>query len=622
MGWIQKLHDTYKACVDSEILGGELWPVSHVVKKAHIEVVVDSKGNFQRANVLSRNDSSTLIPTTESSAGKTSGIAPHPLCEEIGYCASDFPKIDSKKYKAYEKQLSQWCASEYTHKKIKAILKYVKQGHLWSDLSKEIIFPIKVEDARGNKTKISDEKVFIRWRVEEPDNPCSGVWEDKDLIAAWIAFDRSQNKKTGFCMITGKDARLAQNHSRFIRYPSDGAKLISANDFSGYTFRGRFTDKKADYEKQSCSVDFEVSHKAHSALRWLINRQSYRNGEQVIVTWAVAGKPVPDPFKDSLQLILGVEEATQSDNTKNEQANPGDIGQAFALRLNRAIAGYRATLDPEDIVVMGLDSATPGRMAITFYRELKGSEFLDRIQTWHMQYAWHQNFGKNARFFGAPAPRDIAEAAYGYRLDDKLSRATIERLLPCIVDAQPVSTDLLKSVIRRACQRIGLENWEWEKCLGIACALFKGYSLSKNTEYLMALEPERKTRDYLYGRLLAIAEHIEGRALYISGENRETMAARLMQRFADRPFSTWKTIELALNPYKSRLRSSRAGFLSKMEQLLTDVEASFQTDEFVNDNPPLTGEFLLGYHCQRQELNAWKKTESSIDIEDESLNNH
>jgi hypothetical protein len=35
----------------------------------------------------------------------------------------------------------------------------------------------------------------------------------------------------------------------------------------------------------------------------------------------------------------------------------------------------------------------------------------------------------------------------------------------------------------------------------------------------------------------------------------------LMQRFADRPFSTWRNIELALQPYTQRLQGSRAGFL-------------------------------------------------------------
>ena len=121
----------------------------------------------------------------------------------------------------------------------------------------------------------------------------------------------------------------------------------------------------------------------------------------------------------------------------------------------------------------------------------------------------------------------------------------------------------------------------------------------------MTLETDRTSRDYLYGRLLSIAEHIEGRALYVAGEKRETTAAKLMQRFADRPCSTWRTIELALTPYKARLLTKRPAFLHQMKTLLDDVVATFEGGEFLNDRK-LSGEFLLGYHCQRQKLNPPK----------------
>ena len=132
----------------------------------------------------------------------------------------------------------------------------------------------------------------------------------------------------------------------------------------------------------------------------------------------------------------------------------------------------------------------------------------------------------------------------------------------------------------------------------------------------MTLEQDRTTRDYLYGCLLAIAEDIERHALHVAGEKRDTTAARLMQRFADRPFSTWKTIELALAPYKARLRVLRGGLLFKREQLLDDTMIKFKADDYNNDSP-LTGEFLLGYHCQRQDLRPLKaKDEPTTDTDE------
>ena len=595
MSWIQKLYESYPNCVKvaAAVNVAPPWPLAHLIKRAQVEVVIDAQGVLKRIKTLTRVESPTLIPATEFSAGRTRDISPHPLCEELSYCASDLPKVDIEKCQQYSEQLAAWCSSEFDHPKVVAVRAYLAKGCLWADLAAQNVFPLSIEDGQGRKTKIADEKVFVRWRVEVIGESCSNTWEDEQLIAAWIAFDRKQNAALGICMVTGESVRIGKKHPRFLRNPSDGAKLISANDddFAGLTFRGRFTDGKKEYGRQTCSVGFDVSQKAHSALRWLIQHQGYRNDTQAIVSWAVAGKPIPNWFDDTLKLCGVTEPLVASD------LESVGIGQSFAIRLRNSISGYGASLGPaDDIVVMGLDSATTGRMAITYYRVLSGSEFLARIEAWHMNGAWPQNFGKERKFIGVPAPRDIADA-----VDDKLRRAVVERLLPCIVDGSPLPRDLVESTTRRASNRLGFEDkWEWEKCLGIACALFKGSQTERN--YQMTLETDRRTRDYLYGRLLAIAERIESVALRVGDEKqRDTSAARMMQRFADRPYSTWRTIELALVPYKTRLRVSRAPFLSKMDKLLDEVMNVFATDDFTQDGP-LSGEFLLGYHCQRQAL--------------------
>lgn len=598
MSWIQKLYETYPSCVKvaATVSVAPPWPLGHMVKRAHVEIVIDDQGNLKRVATLSRADSPTLIAATEFSAGRTRGVSPHPLCEELGYCASDLPNIDAQKRDEYLRHLTAWCSSEHAHFKAIAVRAYLLKKSIWTDLNAQGVFPVAIEDGQGKKTKIADEKVFVRWRVEVVGNPCSGTWEDEGLIEAWIAFDRAQTASVGICMVAGESVRIGKKHPRFIRYPGDGGKLISANDDDGYIFRGRFTDGKKEYGQQTCSVGYELSQKAHSALRWLIHNQGHKNDTQAIVSWAVNGKPIPNWFADSLELC-GVEVAALA-----EGLNDPGLGQSFAVRLRKSIAGYGLSLGPtDDVVVIALDSATTGRIAIVFYQELTGSDFLSRIEVWHTKCAWPQNFGKEKKFVGAPAPRDIAEAAYGRRLDDKLCKAAVVRLLPCIVDASPLPSDLMQSAVRRASARQGFEDkWEWEKCLGIACALFKGSQPERS--YQMALETERKTRDYLYGRLLAIADHIEVFALYVAKEKpRDTSAARMMQRFSDRPYSTWRTIELALAPYKARLRVSRGGFLFKMDQLLDEVMCSFAANDFTLDDP-LSGEFLLGYHCQRQAL--------------------
>ena len=644
MSWIQKLHETYERCYDApQFSNHPLLPISHAIQQAHIEVTLDRKGNFRRAKIVQKVE--TILPATEKSAARTSGEAPHPLCDKVQYCGSDYPKHGGKKksyYPGYAKQLTSWCESSFSHPKARAVLEYVRKGTVVADLVREKILHVSDDKVLMTawKSDLPTPEIFkyltakegerdqgdalIRWRVEIPEDPVPETWEDKNLREAWIAFDAYQSQhqgadtasknttsrvkrgkihkpQQGLCMVTGETMLLATNHPKRLRHGGDGAKLISSNDTDGYTFRGRFLG--AD---EACSVGFEVTQKAHSALRWLIARQAFRSGDQVVVAWAVSGKSLPDPFANS-DKMFGLE----SEEEDAAPAYQGDAGQAFAVRLKKYIAGYRARLGSTDaIVVMALDSATPGRMAITYYRELTGSEFLERIQLWHESCAWHQNFGRNLKFVGVPSPRDIAEAAYGRQVEgksgEKLRKATVERLLPCIIDGRPIPRDLVESTVRRTANRPGLKKWEWEKNLGIACALFRGHH--KERSYKMALELDRTSRDYLFGRLLAVADRIEGLALHLADEKRDTNAAKLMQRFADHPYSAWRTIELSLAPYKTRLRARSPGFLVNMEKLIDGIVCAFNGQDFMSETR-LSGEFLLGYHCQRQAL--WPKSEST-----------
>ncbi|HKP94943.1 MAG TPA: type I-C CRISPR-associated protein Cas8c/Csd1 [Fibrobacteria bacterium] len=633
MSWIHDLYETSKAIqsLDSQTVS-DFWPVGHVVKMAHVEVVLNASGQFRRLRKLDGAERLTLIPTTESSAGRTgSKNAPHPLCDEIGYCASDFPAGKKERFNGYFGMLEGWVNSPHSHPKAKAILTYIKQGVLWKTLQEQNLVPFKTVDAKRKATQVEDGKVFVRWRVEEEGNPCSGTWEDPSLIQAWIYFEKSENKETGFCMASGEFVRIARNHPRFIRNPSDGAKIISSNDFDGYTFRGRFTDSKDTYGKQALSVGYETSQLAHSALRWLVARQGYRSDDQVFVAWATGLQAIPD-FRFNTKDLFGDNEDSASLEGLSDvsELNFGDIGQGFAKRLNRFIAGYRANLeDAASIIVMGLDSATLGRLAITFYRKITGSEFLERLENWHRDNAWPRKFGRSV-FPCAPAPTEIAHSAFGKKVEGengkKLHRATIERLVPCIIDGYPIPNDLVESCVRRASHRLGFKDplkknekknneKDWEDCLAIACALFRG--TNKERKYAMSLEENRVTRDYLFGRLLAIAEHIEQVALRIAGEKRDTNAAKLMQRYADRPASTWMTLSVGhLPPYHSRVRAKWPGCHERLKELLDGITVKFLQGDFLNDTR-LNGEFLLGYHCQRQELREKAKKEEPDVFDDQ-----
>lgn len=615
MSWIEKLYQTYENNTDS--IGIDvvpLLPICHTTQNAHVTIIIDRNGNFLRAAVVPKSEARTIIPATEESAGRTSGPTPHPVCDKLQYVAADYTRYGGEKDSCIEKYralLNKWIESDDRQWKLSAVASYVSKGQVIADLIKASILYLDAStdvlvdewpdknnapeifrllpggyDNKGKK-KPWQADVFVRWSVEVPGDPQPEVWLDKGLWQSWEAYYVSLKDTKSLCFVTGTETSLADQHPAKIRNDGDKAKLISSNDLSGYTFRGRFSSAE-----EACGVGFQVTQKAHSALRWLIARQGRRDGDQAVVAWAVSGVDVPDPQADTFSFLFGGELAPPP--------KTGYTAQEVGVALSKKMAGYSAKLkSTDDVVVVGLDSATPGRMAISYYRELIGTEFLERIESWHTTCCWQQYFGKDRIFFGAPAPRDIAEVAYGRRIDDKLRKSTVERLLPCIVDGAPIPRDLVESCVRRAGNRNGVEYWEWEKALGIACALFRYHY--KERRYQMALERGRKTRDYLYGRLLALAEHLESRALYVGGERRATNAEKLMQRFAERPQSTWLILETGLSPHKVRLNTKRPGFLHAVKQEMDDVIAAFETDDFVSDRR-LTGEFLLGYHCQRAAL--------------------
>mgnify|MGYP000589689160 CR=1 FL=1 len=649
MSWIQRLYQTYDVALGIE--GVKPWPVSHFVKTAHIEVVLDAYGNYRKGRtcILEGDDALTLIPATESSAGRAGAkVAPHPLCEELSYCAKDLEKSDIKKYEAYLSQLEAWNKSKWTHPKVQAVFAYIKRGCLWADISSEIEFPIKFSSASGNVTKINPDKAFIRWRVEIDGDLYSGTWDDQTLIESWSHFDQENSTDEDFCLILGERKPIARNHPRFLRFSSDGAKLVSSNDSSGYTFRGRFTDTKKSIESrglQGSAISSIATQKAHNALRWLIGRkyQTFKNGEQVMVTWALSNNKILAPFDstpdditlsidDLLQPLSSEASITEIDDDFTPDQGR-DIGNRYAKRLNSYMRGYighdgAGQIKPDESVsILALDSATPGRMGISYYREILPEEYIATITQWHTDFAWPQRVSTEANgvrwLIGAPKPKDILRAVYGGNLKsgDSLSKQFYMRLLPCIVEKQQLPKDFWERAFRRACNRqskrlsdqystADSEQAAWEKDLAVACALYKGFTARQtHGEINMALDTSNTSRDYLYGRLLAVAEKIEEVALSAVSVNRATAASRLMQRFTDKPASTWLTIYKQLDPYMRQLKVSRAGFLTNMNKELDQIMATFKGDDFANDGA-LKPEFLLGFHCQRLALSKKAQAET------------
>ncbi|MEA5091709.1 hypothetical protein SDC9_24341 [bioreactor metagenome] len=603
MSWIQKLCETYENCT-SEIGKdidnpdkAHLLPISHSTQNAQIEVVINGRGEFLRAKILEKNEGRTLIPVTEDSATRSSGIAPHPLCDKLQYIAGDYIDfVDKKKaaefYGKYIDQLRKWCDSEYSNEKVKAIFTYLSKKSLMADLIRYKIIKLDENNQVDKNVKLglSDQSdAFVRFRVECPEVAESAVWLDKDIYQSYIEYYTSMQKTKDLCYAKGEIIACSEKHPAKVRNTGDKAKLISANDESGFTYRGRFSNKR-----QVVSIGYETTQKAHNALRWLIEKQGYKNGDQIVLAWGTKNQKIPEVLTDTPSALFGVDENTVVTTEKE-----------FAKRLNAAIAGYGCDLDiASEIIIMALDAATTGRLSITYYKEFDGITFLNRIKKWHTTCIWRHTYKKMTdginykyiTFIGAPSIKDIILAAYGETVSDKLKKSAMERMLPCILDGAKIPYDIINSTSLRASNPTSMERWEWEKCLTIACALVKKYRYDKfKEEWNMALDEKQNDRSYIFGRLLAIAQQIEEYAQYVSGEKRETNAERFMHQFKLHPYKTWGIIVDKLKPYSAKL----GGKGTELTELMTTVTSRIPYNEFTSIKK-LEDSYILGYYCQRQ----------------------
>lgn len=630
MSWISKLYETYRYC---EPLIGQaetetspiLMPIAHTTQNAHIELSIDTDGNYiaSTARVIeSKQDSVTIIPCTEASQSRTSGPVPHPLFDKLMYVAGDYAKYagqnDGTTYSEYIAQLEKWNNSPYSDCIVNAIFTYLKKGCIIADLIHDGIIPV---DDDGNVIKEWNSKTlgekrgvfragspikesldaFVRINVHTPGKDDEKKsWESEKLWEDFIGFYSSQMSDGALCYVTGETVPCARMSPGKIRSTADKAKLISANDSSGFTYKGRFVD-----DAQTYGIGYSVTQEAHNALKWLISKQGFRTGEQVYVIWGTKNEPIP-PIDINSQNVFDVLPSDENERPYVESE--------YALRVNKMLAGYRQKLnDRSDVVIMGLDSATTGRLSITYYQELSGSDFLGRLSSWYSSCAWRLTYyksdGKNAAYISTPSVSDIIFAAYGRNAGDKYKESAERRLYPCVTDSAALPSDLVAAAARRASQPELFDNnscffgYDYRKTLETACAIIKKYNNDKNkkdrSEYTVALDCNNRERSYLFGRVLAYYHYIEYIALRDNSTDRATNAMRLQSAYCRRPKKTLAILDDKVHPYIVRMGNRLNKAQSELQAVLSELDGNNcekMTDE------PLDATYLLGYSSQLNEL--------------------
>ncbi len=609
MSWTNELYKVYElAETDKDML-----PISHSTANAQIEVTVSEEGEFVSASAVDKENTVTIIPVTEDSGVRTNGINPMPLADKLLYIAGDYSNYakgkrsdNSEYFSAYMKQLGEWCKSEYSHFAVASVYAYLEKQQLIRDLIQCGIIELDEDGKFADKkfNNIAQEDSFVRFIVSGKSGLCY-TWQDKKLYKCFQDHYESSFDSNDLSYADGKRGAVTYKHPSKIRNSGDKAKLISANDSSNYTFRGRFLNKE-----EAVAVSYEFSQKMHNALKWLVSKQSRSYDSLTLVTWNSALGYVPSVTKSVFELFDDVEEY--------------DTIPKFSEKLNKKLMGGKTDFDPADkVMIMGLDAATTGRLSIALYAELMESDFYANLKRWHSETVWSRYNGKLGKTVedSCSLPQ-IANCLYGNEqngflsCDKKLMGDVILRLLPCVAEGKRLPHDIVMILCERASAPLSYEKeYNHRTIIENACALIRKEQAEHDNklyykgEIKMAYDPNCTDRSYLYGCLLAIADKAESDT-YDANEKRVTNARRFWNAFSSRPYQTWKIIEERLEPYLEKEQWA----MKKYTKLINEIMMKMSPEEFA-DNSKLSPMYLIGYHHYNAML--WNNNKTADDKEEE-----
>ena len=588
MGLLQRAVETYDAAAglagviraDHETLA----PIGHTLTSANLEITLDAQGAFLSARRVDKSEKKILIPVTEESGGRTRAPAAHPLCDQLKYVAPQW----EKEHDLYLTGLQHWASSEHSHPFLSAIYAYVSQGTVLTDLLKSGVITL---DAKGKY----DEKQLVCWRVEGVPEQEPACWRNRALMDAFAAYylARISVREPMLCMIEGKVTAVAEQHPKGIIPVNGNAKLISANDTTGFTYRGRFTT-----DVQAATVSYAASQKAHNALRWLAAEQGVRDfvGNRVFLCWNPQGK----------QLMKPIGRVRGSDAPPKYQ--PSDYRSALnstlmSFRKDRQIQGT------ETAVLAAFDAATTGRLAVTYYQELSLDLFFSRMQNWDAHCCWY--LGK----FGIQAPNllQIVDCAFGTQrgnfleTEDKVKGQHVQRLLNCKISGGVFPQDVMQMLIQRASSPLGYDEGIWRRILKTACAAIQKYRFDTNQGgNEMEWELDKRDRSFQFGRLLAVMERAEEDFYSRTQEARQTNAIKNLPEYRQRPLYVFERVNRMLQQaYLPRIEPWQRDRYARLTGEIFAILREFPEDTM---NRRLNENYLLGYELQRNAFFTKKET--------------
>ena len=622
------LYKTYLSCEESDLVddvdnlnnSAVLLPIFHTNKRSNngkdiIEITLSEEGDFLRANYLEKNEI-IIFPVTEASVARANDKAPHPLCDELSYITSAFSQ---EKFDAYISNLEKWVNfndGDNGNIVLNSIWKYLKQDTLLSDIIL-YLYPRSAYKIDANKIMVSADdsnftlssKDFITFCIETKSKRNRKVSKDKELHKNYISFVESELDKLPkeICDISGLQTYCTKKHRGLM----GNAKLISVSNHIE-TYYGRFEDGSS-----VTKVGYVTSQKIHNMLKYLLENKSTSHmldASSRVVTW-----PSVD-LQDYDYDFMGEQTFSQA-QVEDDSLSFWDDTEEYTITSNKAqivndhirgemLSTHSALYQDFDSLrfyVLIIDKVSNGRISVKYFREIFMGDLTNRISNWYATTNWQYGYGKYLKV-KTPSLSQIANVTYGHfnkdskrieMYDDALRKKTVERLLPSIVDGKKIPMDIVNKTMNNLSKRIAYKEG-WDTLLNTACSVLKKYKWDyKREEVTSKLDEMNNSRDYLYGRLLAVIELIETTA---TSSDKITNAEKLWATYMQSPQKTYGILIKRIRPYLDRLKKNNKYYyyydtlLSELTNAINDLDLSNG-----QQNSRLNEDFIFGYYAQKKQ---------------------
>ncbi len=596
-----------------------LVPVSHALKRLDIVVTVNEDGDFVKAVDISKDGFRAIIPTTKESAVRTANVAPHPLCDGITYLGRYDKKggEDFRRNDAYKKLLDSWAKSPYSVPLVEAVNEYIKKDELIKDLVSSEVIDL---DDKGYPKK----DYVIGWILMTKDEEIR-CWDDREIMGNWQEFVLStfDEKDKIICMLTGEPDYYWSNHTKGVVPGCDAnAKLIS-QDYTDNKFKSRFVCKENRDGHEDVVIGYVSSQKAHNALKWMLSNFAITKNSvgthRDILCWSPTQVEVLNPVDSIIH-------PDTDDNTEFV----ADV-DSYKDLLKKTILGYNKNdnepVDDKDVIIASFDGMTPGRVAVTYYAEMKAPIYFRRLLKWDEECCYYHNkYG-----VVSPSIAMLVRYAYGQPRESRITGKTmmdiktdiltrdIQKLLSCKLEGKMFPQNIKHRLVTRAGRPDVYDHYQRDRMMQLACAAIRKSRMDMGLEeYNMKLEEDRIDRDYLFGRLMAVLEKAENDVYKDKKIERTTNIERLWPSIEKCPLRHIKRVfEKQKSAYYPKLHPAAR---IRYERLIGDLFDKLMEFPENTLNRKLNETYLLGYYAQKNALYQ-KRSKNDNDEESDGFQN-